>query len=303
MRTQNQHQIHCEHYQTEAKNYRDYLNLLGYAQQTCQSRYLYLKEFFSYLEQMGIYQVPDITYMEIDRFYQHLQNRKSYKTQTSLQAKTVNDIMRLVQMYLGYVLHLGKIPINPASHLRLKHPESESKRYVFSVAQMAELYHEASPEERGLLNIAYGCGLRVSEISQLNKGDISLENKLVIVEKGKNNKRRIVPISEKLKQALAEFIPLEAPEQKAVFINSRGRRMQRWTLNKRFKNLLKRTDFGQKLSPKTLRGIGIHNLRHTVATHLLATGMKLEYVQLFLGHSQITTTEIYTHINPQQLQV
>ena len=149
--------------------------------------------------------------------------------------------------------------------------------------------------------MAYGCGLRVNEISQLNKEDLRLTENLIIVQKGKNSKRRLVPINDKISKELHFFLSAEITNEKAVFLNSKGRRMQEWTLNSILKKLIKRTNFGNQMTTEELNKIGIHSLRHSIATHLLENGMKLEQVQTFLGHSHIESTEIYTHITQNQL--
>src|SRR5690554_3282337 len=296
------HILYNELYQREAKQYRDYLLLLGYSKQTCQSKYLYLKEFFNYLEEIGIYQLHHITAVEIGNFYEYVQNRKSIKTNKPLIKKTVYDIMRLVQSYFGYALHLGKIKINPASHLKFSYPNEEVNRIIFNQEQIKQLYEATeNNREKAILHIAYGCGLRVQEISDLNKEDLRLTENLVIVQKGKNSKRRLVPISDTISNELQEFIFSSEVKQKAVFINSKGNRMQQWTLNKLLKTIILRTDFGNKMLAEALRKIGIHTLRHSIATHLLENGMSLEQVQVFLGHSHIESTEIYTHVTQNQI--
>lgn len=296
------HILHHHLYQKEAETYRNYLLLLGYAKETCQSRYLYLKEFFSYLEDIGIYQLHQITAVDIGNFYQYIQNRKSAKTKDALKLKTVYDIMRCVQTYLGYALHLGKIKINPASHLKFNYPGEEVNRLIFNQEQIKQLYQATeSKQEKAILHIAYGCGLRVHEISQLNKEDLRLSEYLIIVEKGKNNKRRLVPINDKIKKELEIFLSTENNTTTILFVNTKQRRMQPWTFNSILKKIILRTDFGKKMPAEALRSIGIHTLRHSIATHLLENGMPLEQVQLFLGHSHIESTEIYTHINQNQL--
>ena len=77
--------------------------------------------------------------------------------------------------------------------------------------------------------------------------------------------------------------------------------MQKWTLNKLLKTMIKRTDFGRQLTDEQVNEIGIHSLRHSIATHLLENGMKLEQVRQFLGHRYIETTEVYTHISQMQI--
>ena len=143
--------------------------------------------------------------------------------------------------------------------------------------------------------------MRANEVSQLNKEDLRLTENLVIVQKGKNSKRRLVPISQKIADELYIFLSSEETKQKAVFLNSKGTRMQTGTLNKQLKKIIKRTDFGKAFTQAELTKIGMHTLRHSIATHLLENGMALEQVQLFLGHSHIESTEIYTHINQNQL--
>ena len=78
--------------------------------------------------------------------------------------------------------------------------------------------------------------------------------------------------------------------------------MQPWTINKLLKRIIVRTDFGKSLTREELNRIGVHTLRHSIATHLLENGMRLEQVQTFLGHAHIESTEIYTHISQKQLK-
>lgn len=296
------HILYNELYQREAKEYRNYLLLLGYAKETCQSKYLYLKEFFTYLEEIGINQLHHITPIEIEHFYESVQHRKSQRTGKPLKQKTVYDILRTVQKYLGYAVHLKKIKTNPSSHLKFTYPNEAVNRIIFTQDQIKQLYKATeNSQERAMLLIAYGCGLRANEISQLNKEDIRLTENLVIVQKGKNSKRRVVPINDKITDELQEFIFSIEEKQKAVFINSKGTRMQQWTLNSLLKTIILRTEFGNKMPAEALCKIGMHTLRHSIATHLLENGMKLEQVQKFLGHSHIESTEIYTHITQNQL--
>ena len=148
-----------------------------------------------------------------------------------------------------------------------------------------------------MLHLAYGCGLRVSELVAVNKEDIYLKEQLLIVPKGKFSKRRIIPFTLKMKDDFMLFLNKETSNQQALLTNSKGVRMQQWTYNKMLKELLKQIGVSTHRIPK----ISMHSLRHSVATHLLENGMKLEQVQTFLGHSHIESTEIYTHINQQQI--
>ncbi len=255
------------------------------------------------MENVGITGLRNITAVEIANFYEYLKHKISTRTQQKLKLKSIHDRMRCVQIFLGYALELGKLKINPASHLKFSYPDEDVQRRIFTQQEIKSLYAVVeNNQERIILHMGYGCGLRVNEISQLNKEDIRFTENLVIVQKGKNSKRRLVPINNTISQEMEAFIFSLENKTREVFINSKGRRMQEWTLNKILKKLIKQTHFGSQLTAEELNRIGIHTLRHSIATHLLENGMKLEQVQQFLGHSFIESTEIYTHINQKQIK-
>ena len=280
----------------------EYLSTIGYNPKSCQSRYLSLKDFFCFLESRKIFEIKEVTVTEVSEFYWQVKERKSLKDGQPLKAKTIYDIMRCVQMYFGYLLSLQRIKINPASHLKFRNYKQRAERTVFTQDEIQELYKATKTrQERCILHIAYGCGLRASEISSLNKEDVRCMENLVIVQSGKNNKRRIVPVNESVMKELQQFIFSIENKNEFVFYNRIGERMQVGTLNKCLKEIIKRTNFGKNLTSERLAGVGIHTLRHSIATHLLENGMKLDRVQAFLGHSHAETTEIYTHISQQQI--
>ncbi|QMU66251.1 MAG: tyrosine-type recombinase/integrase [Flavobacteriaceae bacterium] len=295
------HKIHTETYQNYAINYKKHLDILGLNHQTTQTRYLYLKEFFSWLEYQYLFKIEEVTTQDISSYHEYLKVKISQRTNLPIKQKSRYDHMRNLQQFLGHLLDLGIIKSSPASHLKFTNPTEKVERYIFTQNQIKELYRVANNQEIALLHIGYGCGLRVQELSDLNKVDIRITERLIIVEKGKNSKRRLVPISKKVAEELELFIFSNENKSNAIFINNKGYRMQEWTFNSLLKKLIKRTDFGNKLPAEALCKIGIHNLRHSIATHLLANGMKLEQVQTFLGHSHIESTEIYTHISQNQI--
>lgn len=296
------HKIYNEIYQEEAINYKKHLDILGLNPQTTQARYLYLREFFSWLETLQIYQLQDVTTVEVAKYHDYLLQRKSTRTGQNIKQKSIHDHMRNLQQYLGYLLEIGTIKVSPASHLKFSYPNEKVERIIFTQSEIQELYSVGNEQEKAILNIAYGCGLRVGELSLINKEDIRFTENLLIVQKGKNSKRRIIPINTKVTEELQNYLESqEETKNKAVFLNSKGQRMQEWTFNSTLKTLISKTKFGQRFSTEELNKIGIHSLRHSIATHLLENGMKIEQVQTFLGHSHIESTEIYTHINQQQI--
>lgn len=294
-------EIYTEVYQEEIRNYKIHLEILGYHKATITAKYLYLKGFFKWLEENKIFTLREIEAKNIAEYYKILQQKRNFKNGELLSKESINGRMRNLQKYFGYLLELGTLKKNPASGFIFPFEKQRSERIIFTQNQIQELYEKAKNlQEINILNLAYGCGLRAGELVRINREDINLQENLVIVEKGKNNKRRIIPISEKIKENLQEFI-FSIEKNKQLFTNIENRRMQITSFNRILKKLLCRTGFGKKFTKLELQKIGIHTLRHSIATHLLENGMKLEQVQYFLGHNQIETTEIYTHINQQQL--
>jgi integrase/recombinase XerD len=298
------HKIYSKNYQELAKNYEKKLDILGLNHKTTQIRYLYLKEFLSQLETQQIFDLQQITTKEITEYYQYLNQKINPRTGEKIKTKNSYENIRNIQYFFSYLIENKTLNYNPSSFLKLKYPTEKTNRFIFTQNQIKQLYQVADLQEKMILNIAYGCGLRVQEISDLNQEDIRLTENILVVQKGKNSKRRLVPISQKISEELRLF--LEKRENKkdlktSFLLNNKGFRIQEWTLNARLKQLILKTEFGQKLPAEDLRNIGIHSLRHSIATHLLENGMKLEQVQKFLGHSNIESTEIYTHITQNQV--
>lgn len=154
--------------------------------------------------------------------------------------------------------------------------------------------------DRAMLAVFYGCGLRRNEGVQLNLSDINFDRSILHVRKGKNYKERLVPISKTSLKHLQEYIYDQRPKLSqskldALFLSQRGFRMHGQTMLIRLKKLQYLTG-DLDLSSKE---IGLHTLRHSIATHLLTAGMKLDSISRFLGHSSLESTQIYTHLSEQ----
>ncbi|MCW3162855.1 tyrosine-type recombinase/integrase [Chryseobacterium oryctis] len=300
--------LHTKVYEQEVLNYKIHLEILGYSPETIKEKRLYLKAFFRYLEENKIFTLEEIQTRNIAEYYKTLQQKINITTGELITSESVQGRMRIIQKYFSYLIETGTLKKDPASAFIFSAETQRRERIIFTQEQIRELYEVTENiQERTILNLAYGCGLRVGELVRINKEDINLKENLVIVEHGKNNKRRIIPITEKLKEELQEFITqskIYNPQstENSLFLNIENRRMQSDSFVRILKKLLLETEFGKKFTIQQLRKIGIHTLRHSIATHLLENGMKLEQIQYFLGHDHIETTEIYTHIHTDQLK-
>lgn len=156
-----------------------------------------------------------------------------------------------------------------------------------------------SLRDRAILEVLYGCGLRVSECSGLDVGDCAFEEGYLRVV-GKGDKERIAPIAGTALEALVDYLNSGRPEllkptkpTSAVFLNVRGGRLTRKSIHKIVAKA------GVSIG---VEGLHPHTLRHSYATHMLAGGADLRVIQEILGHSDISTTQVYTHVNRTHIQ-
>jgi integrase/recombinase XerD len=148
-----------------------------------------------------------------------------------------------------------------------------------------------------MIELLYGCGLRVTELLELRLQDLHINMGFINVV-GKGNKERIVPIGEEAQHSLKRYLEegrsiLKKVPGDIVFVNNRGNKISRVGLYKVLKKLAVHAGIMKDISP--------HTLRHSYASHLLENGVDLRMVQELLGHEDISTTQIYTHISKKQL--
>jgi integrase/recombinase XerD len=293
------------------KDYYNYLLIKGYIEETSRKRYHDVKEF---LEITGK-NIENITEADIYNYYEKEKIRNNKNTGKPINIKTIFHQIRAIELFFEMLYELGKLP--ELLQINIQYPknyENDFVREILTQQEIQQIYNLADEKKKVILNLAYGCGLRVAELVAVNKEDLYLKENLLIVPKGKNSKRRIVPFTEKIRKDFEEFIFSSETERfvnsneknknyreqnkNSLITNSKGDRMQEWTYNSTLKTLLKKI----KIPEERIKKISIHSLRHSIATHLLENGMELEKVRDFLGHSQLETTEIYTHINKNQLK-
>ena len=213
---------------------------------------------------------------------------------------TNNTIIRKlasIRTFFKYLLSEGIIKEDLVSFLDTPKKERKIPRVLFEdqIRKLLEqplLQEERYARERSILELLYSCGLRVSEIVNLTINDINLDEGFVRV-KGKGNKERIVPLGSKAISAIREYLKQRRHiKEKRLFLNNRNKGLTRqsiWLIVKQFAS-----NVGLDISP--------HTLRHSFATHLLDNGADLRVVQELLGHSSISTTQIYTHVSNRRLK-
>jgi integrase/recombinase XerD len=276
----------------------DYVSLeQGLSPRTQEAYERDLQRFAEYAELKGVAAPSDITARLLREYVYHLKD-------LGLSPASIRRNVSAVRTYFRFLTGDGIVVRDPSE--RLETPKRwRSLPDVLTVAEVQQLL--ASPtlddalvfRDRALLELAYGAGLRVSEWITLGVRDLLLEEGLVRVF-GKGSKERLVPIGRSAIGAAAIYLRelrprLEKGEGKGVlFLNARGKPLTRMGAWKILRGHVERAGITKHVSP--------HTLRHSFATHLLEGGADLRAVQEMLGHVDIATTQIYTHVLDEKLR-
>lgn len=276
------------------QEFNNYLIDIGYRKSTKAMIVNGVKEYLTFINYNDNLRLTT-TAKEIKIYHNYLKVRPNKRTDGGLSESYINHQIYSLKVFFEWLVSLEQIEFNPMAELQFKTP-SKKPRKVLSIAEIKQLYNATKTHlERAILGLYYGCGLRRSEGIDLQINDIHFSKGMLYVKSGKNNKRRAVPMSKQVKDDLKNYLLLERdnPYITDFLLNRNKEKISGNTCNKLLKELLLKTGLETAIS--------LHNLRHSIATHLLNGGMSLEYVQTFLGHSSIETTQIYTKVEPKKL--
>lgn len=297
------------------QSFGEWLDVLGYAPTTVRSFPVYVRELLHYMESKGKQQVSQIDIPLIKSHYGELCQRANQRRGGGLSNNYLNAHLNALDRLLEYLRKQARMEI-PA--LNIPHETPDPKEVIpLSIAQVKALYEAAGTEEdvkpvaalrdKALLALFYDCGLRRSEGTALNMGDIDFDNRLVAVRKGKGSKARYVPFGKQTARQLENYcyegrprLLKPAGKEDAFLLGNRGTRISGNTLNRRLKELVELVNehfIDNTNDPITIfQPVHLHVLRHSIATHLLYQGMEIEKVSQFLGHDSLESTQVYTHI-------
>lgn len=260
-------------------------------------------EFLEWLEKQGISSISDVTNSIAVDYVDYLMERPNKRLNGTLSDSSINKHLFALRLFYENLFEQKRI--DKGIILASKTDLTRKERIALSEQEIKELYnHCTSQFESALLTLAYGCGLRRTEIVQLDVWDIQFGKGVLLVRSGKGGKRREVPMSDQVVEYLRAYLLEQRTEimirtkskDKAFLFSSLGRRISGGHLNKRLKELVNRTKSESMLS----KNVTLHVLRHTIATHLIERGATMDFVREFLGHSELDTAQIYTRRRKQQ---
>jgi integrase/recombinase XerD len=280
------------------KEYEYYLKITkGLSHNSIKSYITDLKEYIEFLNKNYLLRDPDkITKQHIRNFIARLKRKNNT-------ASSISRKMSAIRSFHKYMLIEKIIYTNVTIGISL--PKKEKRLpLVLSIKEIEALMIAADGDDplelrnRAMLELLYGSGLRITELIELRLADLHLNMGFINVT-GKGNKERIVPIGDEGQYALKRYLDrgrsvLKKVQGDIIFVNNRGDKISRVGFYKALKRLAIKAGITKDISP--------HTLRHSFASHLLENGVDLRMVQELLGHEDISTTQIYTHINKKQLK-
>ncbi|MBX9851804.1 MAG: tyrosine-type recombinase/integrase [Cytophagaceae bacterium] len=284
------------------ENFKNYLQHVGYSKSSCYMLPECVRDFLSYSNK----QPNQITQKEIQSFYEHLQQRPHKQKEGGLSEVYINHHIYAIRVFLNWLESIGEIKYNPISVMKFKAPKNNPRQPLPQEEIQLLFKATITLKETAILHLFYSCGLRRSEGEALNIKDVHFKQQILYVREGKGAKRRAVPMTARVTKELENYYQEErrtarAKDREAFMLNKVGMRMSGDNYNKALKEILKRTESLSRTGSGIKQEITLHHLRHSIATHLLESGLSLEYVRDFLGHAFLESTQIYTKVNQRQL--
>ena len=236
--------------------------------------------------------------------YEHLQEFLYQVSKINYSERTQARWISSIKGFFSFLLEDELREDNPSALLEtpklgLYLPDTLSLEEIEKLISATEENTDLAKRNRCMIEVLYGCGLRVSELTELQISNINFKENYLKIQ-GKGDKVRFVPLADYTADFIKNYINNIRSKQKInpkhsdiLFLNSRGAQISRQMVFLVIKEIVKKAGIQKNISP--------HTFRHSFATHLLQNGADLRFIQEMLGHSSITTTEIYTHLNTEEL--
>jgi len=281
------------------EGFKEWLGIVGYSESSKDSLPRRIEEFLTFLGQYQIHKIGQIKREHLREYYKGLKIRKSRHTGELYKNSTLNGINRSLRLFAHYLEETGQGELTIDVPYE---PKEIPDREILTIQEIKDLYNAADEtilglRDRAMLDVFYGCGLRSKEGTWLNVDDVMTDKKLVYVRKGKAYKERYVPFTQKQKRDFEIYLKscrkklVRDESEESFLVNNQGKRVNPAILHKRLKALAKAAGINKT--------VGLHMLRHSIATHLLQSGMKIEDIATFLGHKNIESTQRYTHLSKE----
>lgn len=291
-------------YKILLQDFKEWLDVLGYSEGMRKNYPHHLCEFFYWLEQHQINQIDHIQKEHLKDYYNNLKQRPNKTRQGALSSSSLNHHQQAIHKFRDYLVKHHKKPFNihikreKVSDGGLKYCTQKEIKELFKATTHSHELHRFRARHKAMLVCMYSLGMRRNEVINLMLNDILWDSQRVFVRKGKNYKERFIPINSYNLKILENYVFdaridfKYASQSDYVFVSRRTEQLSGAGLECNLRQIVKATN-SEELQHKKITP---HMLRHSIATHFLQAGMKIEDIQQFLGHASLESTQIYTHI-------
>tara|TARA_B000000477_G_scaffold106429_1_gene97477 strand:- start:170 stop:1063 length:894 start_codon:yes stop_codon:yes gene_type:complete len=221
-----------------------------------------------------------------------------------LSKKTIARRLASIKSFFKFLLNSNYVSYNPTLFLSTpkiskKLPDFIETKMIDELMDQPDHHTEKGLRDKAILELFYSTGMRLSELINLNIGSVDDKNNLIKVF-GKGSKERLIPFGKRAKLCLEDYLKKRVLRWSSsnkdipLFVNGKNKRIPRRTIQRRISNYIKMISSGKRLGP--------HTLRHTFATHLMERGADIRAVGDLLGHSSLSSTQVYTHVKPEKMK-
>ena len=281
---------------THLDNYRAYLVEVKHSSENTVASYLRdVAQFKTYLKEEG----TDLKHAKID----HVQDYVAMMKRKGKSAASVTRCLASLKSFYAYMISVGNVKTNPAkgvaaAKVERKYPQILTNKEVELFLEQPQCVDAKGYRDHAMLELLYATGIRVSELISLDISDLNLSAGFIRCES--KGKERIIPLYSTAIRALQDYVKEIRPqliaeeEEEALFVNMSGERMSRQGFWKIIKYYKEKAQIEKEITP--------HTLRHSFAVHLLENGADIHAIQEMMGHADISSTQIYTHVVKKQLK-
>lgn len=284
--------------------YLDHLRARNYAGQTVEYRRMSLQRFIDWCAERGITRVTEVTRPVLMRYQRHLYHSLA-RTGQPLSASGQANRLAAVRGFFRFLTRENVLLYNPASELDLPKLEKRLPKDILNAEEAERVLSQPDIEtplgirDRAILEVLYSTGMRRQELIDLQRQHLDHERGIVAIRQGKGKKDRFIPIGERalawVGKYLADVRPdLEMADVNALFLDEAGRKLDPHRISRAVRAYVERSGVNKKGR--------CHLFRHTMATLMLENGADIRFIQQMLGHAQLSTTEIYTHVSILKLK-
>lgn len=286
--------------------YIDWMGFRNYAPKSITNRQTYLGYFVTWCEERGIIKPAEVTRPIIERYQRYLYHYRKPLSGEPLSFRSQHVRLVTVRAFFKWLARKHYLLHNPASELELPRLEKRLPKHVLTVSEVEQVLTQPNLTEplgirdRAILETFYSTGIRRMELINLSLYDLDGDRGTLLVRQGKGRKDRMVPIGDRalawIDKYLSEVRPelVITPDQGFMFLANHGQQFTPDRMTQLVRGYIDQADIGKRGS--------CHLFRHTMATLMLENGADIRFIQMMLGHAELSTTQIYTQVSIRKLK-